>query len=618
MTNLTANEAQLTAIEHDTGPALVIAGPGSGKTFVITHRICNLISNHGVNPQNILVITFTKAAALQMKERTEKISDNRVAGVNFGTFHALFYRILIEEGLYDSQSLITDKEKHQIVFGITNTVEELKNTDQEKINQIISDIGRYKNHTISKSKSDFIPLSTDISVFTEIFNEYDKKLNSIKKLDFDDMQIEALKLLENNEKVRKKYQDRFKYIMIDEFQDINSLQMSIIKYLFNDCTNLFVVGDDDQSIYGFRGSKPDIMLGFLKEYPSAQKIILDYNYRCAANIIDASSLVIAKNENRFMKLVKPARKDRGIVKIIDCKDRVEEVAMLIDFINQHSDELNDIAIITRTNRISAYYAQELADRNIEIRLRERINDIYSTFVGKDIVAYLRLINGDMSRGNFLYIYNKPERNISREALDEVIDFNRIIDFQKKVYGNSKEIERLYKDVMLLKKMSAFAVVHYILYKIGYLNFLKKYARSHHLDYESLCDNAMEILEHAKAHKSVKEFIKSIEDYQEEIANNNASLKVPDANDGKSAVNIMTMHASKGLEFNYVFLPDVIEGIVPYKKALSTEQIEEERRLFYVAMTRTKDELYVISIQQYLDKKTTPSRFLADIENVGCL
>ena len=607
----TTNESQLSAIEHDTGPALVIAGPGSGKTFVITHRILNLVSNHGVHPQNILVITFTKAAALQMKERTEKISANKVSGVNFGTFHALFYRILIEEGLYDNQSLITDKEKHQIVIGITNTVEELKNTDRDKINQIISDIGRYKNHIISKSKSDFIPLSTDISIFTQIFNEYDRKLKSIKKLDFDDMQIEALKLLENNEKVRKKYQDRFKYIMIDEFQDINSLQMSIIKYLLDNCTNLFVVGDDDQSIYGFRGSKPDIMLGFLKEFSRAKKIVLEYNYRCAENIIDASSLVIGKNENRFLKLVKPARKEKGVVKIIDCEDRAEEVAMLIAYFNQHSDELNDIAIITRTNKISAYYAQELANHNIDFRLSEKINDIYSTLAGRDIVAYLKLINGDMSRSNFLYICNKPDRNISKEALDEVIDFNRIIDYQKKLYGNSSEIGRLSKDVRLLKSMSAFAAVHYILYKIGYLDFLKKYARSHRLDYESLYDSAMEILEHAKGYKTVKSFLKSIEDYHEELADNYGRLKLQGSDDGKNAVNIMTMHASKGLEFKYVFLPDVIEGIVPYKKALSLEQIEEERRLFYVAMTRAKDELFIISIQKYLDKKVTASRFLMD-------
>ena len=282
----------------------------------------------------------------------------------------------------------------------------------------------------------------------------------------------------------------------------------------------------------------------------------------------------------------------------------------IDLANKEY-ELNDIAIITRTNKISAYYAQILANHNIEFRLREKINDIYATLVGKDIVAYLRLINGDMSRSNFLYICNRPERNISREALQERIDFSKIISFQKNVYGNSREIEKLDKAVRLLKSMSAFAAVHYILYKIGYLDFLKKYARSHHLDYESLCDNAMEILEHAKGHKSIKSFLKSIEDYQEEIANNNANLKAQGVNDGKNAVNIMTMHASKGLEFKYVFLPDVIEGIVPYKKALSPEQIEEERRLFYVAMTRAKDELYIISIKQYLDKKVTPSRFLMD-------
>lgn len=601
---------------HGVGPALVVAGPGSGKTFTITHRILYLIENLSISPDKILVITFTKAAALQMKERTDKMSFHKYSMINFGTFHALFFKILIREGIYTPDSIIKDSEKLKIVGFLSQKYNLQNDSANQLYAHIINDISRYKSFIFSLKNSnteEFHPFSTNLDTFIQIYKDYSKELEFNNKLDFDDMQLKAYDLLANNEKIREKYKSQYEYIMIDEFQDINPLQMEIVSLLLNDKKNLFVVGDDDQSIYSFRGSKPDIMLGFFEKFPSAKKIVLEYNYRCAANIIEASSLVIAKNENRFIKMVKPDRNDEGVVEVFECLDRLEEVTTFIDFINLHSNELNDIAIITRTNKISAYYAQELANRNIEFRLKEKVNDIYSTLVGKDIVAYLKLINGDMSRGNFLYICNKPERNIYREALDVVIDFKRLADYQKNVYGNSNDIERLCKDVRLLKSMSAFAVVHYVLYKMGYIDFLKKYARSHQLDYESLYDNAAEILEHAKGYKTVKSFLKSIEDYQEEIANNNANLKAQGVNDGKNAVNIMTMHASKGLEFKYVFLPDVIEGIVPYQKALSIEQIEEERRLFYVAMTRAKDELHILYPKCYLDKAAIKSRFVDELE-----
>lgn len=596
------NEGQKKAINHDTGPALVVAGPGSGKTFVITHRVKRLIEQ-GVNPASILVITFTKSAAKQMEQRSYKLIQNSALPVVFATFHSLFFRILISEGLYSASSVLKENEKTKIISDLIIKHEISTDDISEMAKNIISDIDRFKNNPC------FCSFSLPENEFKQILSSYTEYLERARKLDFDDMQLKVYELLSKNDSVKKKYRKMFNYIMIDEYQDINKIQYEVVRLLLNDNNNLFVVGDDDQSIYSFRGSCPEIMTGFKEEYNDAEVILLNNNYRCAQSVVDASVNLINQNISRFKKEIICANNYLGKVVVEETDNQERECEYILEFIRNHYEQKGKIAIIARTNSQLEYFAQFFSYNKIEYALKEKTFDIYSHFAVLDIIAYLKLCLGDMSRTNFLRIMNKPDRKISRMFLKENIDLEEISRCQSEKYEDSDLTQILVRDIKFMKKLQPYSAIHYILHKIGYQKYLKKFCKDKKIDYDAVCEIINEIIMLSKRFCTIDSFIDSINEYREEFLN---SKKDNHEKDEENAVKILTMHGAKGLEFEYVFIVDAVEGITPSKRAIAEEKIEEERRLFYVAMTRACKELYIIYPKIFLLKEVKKSRFVYEI------
>ena len=438
---------QLQAINHFNGPALILAGPGSGKTTVIVNRILNLILNKHINPSNILVITFSKAAALQMKERFDKLSFDKSYPVNFGTFHSIFLHIIKDSGLYPELSVVNDKERKKFFSIIIKDIWNIDNPDISLINSLSNSVSLYKNSDYKRFEAGDISISFD--EFLKIYNSYQKLMKINNKIDFDDMMIFCYKLLTARSDIKKQCINKFKYILIDEFQDINDIQYEIIKLLAGESQNVFSVGDDDQSIYAFRGSRPELMQKFLNDFKKCKRINLLNNYRCGKNIIRHADKLIKNNKDRLKRprqISKSNNKGSVVCNILDGEEKqaLYIISTLKELIQIKDYTYNDIAILYRTEHCS-------------------------------------------------------------EKLES-----------------------------LLKK------------------------------------------ENIPIHK---------------IRENN--------HNNTNAIHLLTAHAAKGLEFRVVFVISLCEGIFPHIKAINDKNIEEERRLMYVAMTRAKEKLFLCS---YITKR----------------
>ena len=351
------NKAQYRAITHGAGAMLVLAGPGSGKTFVVTQRIKYLIEQHHVKPEDILVITFTKAAAEEMQERFAKLSAGKCNPVCFGTFHSVFFQILRHTYRFTAQNIIRENDKYRLLSQIIRELpDEILGQAQldystETLQNLLSEISTVKNNGVTPQevRSATVPQA----VFERIFQMYKQEMNRNKLIDFDDMVLLCRNLLAERPDTLKLWQQRFQYILVDEFQDICPLQYEVVKMLAKPQDNLFIVGDDDQSIYGFRGSKPEIMLNFTKEYPKAEQVLLDVNYRSRQGIVDTAARLIAHNKMRFDKAVRAQNRQNDGVKIYSFQSKskqAESIALLIkQYIALPDTKYSDIAILYRTN-----------------------------------------------------------------------------------------------------------------------------------------------------------------------------------------------------------------------------------------------------------------------------
>lgn len=597
---LECNEFQKKAICHNTGPVLVVAGPGSGKTFVITHRIQYLIQNLGVSAQNILVITFTKNAASEMKARTMSLVGNKASGISFGTFHSLFFNIICHAGGYTKGSVIEEKIKKNLILRFAESLEIVSSDTDELYMNIQGDISRYKMH--KALTLDFEPRSMSSDKFEVLVDKYERYMEEQRLLDFDDLIIKTYRILKKNEHYRLTWQDKFKYILIDEFQDIDSIQFEIIKMLVNKENNIFAVGDDDQSIYGFRGARPEIMLGFKNEFKDAEIIELSVNYRSVKNIVDISSNVIVQNKARYSKMIRANTSDLGVISIEEFDDRDDEARYIKDFVKHHEGEEADIAILFRTNRVAKFYMDFLRDNNINVNGAKLGNRLCDHFMTKDIMAYLRMAYGDQSRANFLKIMNKPYRGFQRIDLPEVINFEDILK-NNNIYSEDYEnFNKLYSGINIIKKLPVYGAVHYILNVFEYSEYLRAYAIEREIDYLELKETANKLYEISKQANDLNSFKQLI---------NNSNISEDESDNG---IKIMTMHGSKGLEFNYIIIPEAIEGVIPLKQAVSEDEIEEERRIMYVAMTRAKKELHILYPKNYLGRQCARSRFININEN----
>ena len=610
------NEVQEHAIRHYTGPCMVLAGPGSGKTFTIARRICYLIEHYKVRPENILVITFTRAASYEMQNRFKMLMEGRSLPVTFGTFHGVYFGILKWAYRLSSENILTEEEKYQLLRQITSSPElgyELETSDErEELQDLITEISNVKNRGI---RIDQYESARHGVMFGKIYQAYEKQRKTLRKIDFDDMLLLCYDLFRRREDILKQWQERFQFILIDEFQDVNRIQYEVIRMLALPENNLFVVGDDDQSIYRFRGASPEIMLGFGEDYPEARKLVLGVNYRSSRNIVNGALKVIGYNSQRYDKKLSTENPKGACIHVQEVKDPIEEGRYLIERVKEFTGkgiDYHQIAVLYRTGNDARVLMELLTENQIPFQAREQMQNIYEHFAVRKLLGYVRMAEGDRSRRVFLDVMNAPKRYISRESLEhQEVSFEELRRFYMDKSWMLDRIDQFEWDIKMLENQTPYASIQYIRKHIGYDEYLKEYAKSRKINEEDLISLLLEVEERAKDFASVSEWLSYIEDYAK-MLNEQKNKKARD----KDGICLMTMHGAKGLEFDTVFIIQSNEGVVPYKKARLDAELEEERRMFYVAMTRAKRKLIISYVKNKNGKEMAPSRFVSELLVTG--
>lgn len=603
------NTAQQKAVCHETGPMLVLAGPGSGKTTVLLCRISRLLERGLAKPQEILALTFSKAAAEEMKSRFENL--NGVSGVSFGTFHSIFFRILRSRYGWNVEQIFQEEERRSI---LRNSIEAEKwdiPDLEEYISQFFSQLSLMNSEL--EQPNHFTPVGMPVEEFRKLYRAYEGYKERHEKLDFDDMLTQCYQLLREDAAVREYWQRKYKFILVDEFQDVNQAQFACLQILAEKHQNLFVVGDDDQSIYAFRGARPDFLLHFPTLYPAAKKVTLNTNYRSTERIVNLAERVIGNNEVRFVKNMKGIGEAGDKVTFFLAEDAAKEAAHIAEKIGRLLDEgvpLTEIAVIYRTNLQGGAFARELYKRGIPYDLRDNSGNVYEHWVAKDLLAYLLLAENEESDSALRRILNKPKRYIGKDLLAEAetMPYTLLRSFFvcPSLKGWQEEnLENLRIDLNQIRKRTPYDALKYIRKVIGYDEYLEEFAAYRRTSAQVLQEIADEIMETAKDCADVRSF-------REQLERLSLQMKEQSRKKGqkRNGVALMTMHGAKGLEFRAVFLPSLVEGIVPHEKGMDT--VAEERRLFYVAMTRASEKLCLSAILQRYEKERKPSRFLAEM------
>lgn len=599
------SKAQTQAIMHKDGPMMVLAGPGSGKTTVITHRVQYLTKEYGIDPGDILVITFTRAAAEEMRERYEALTGGG-SRVTFGTFHSIFFRILKLAYRYTADNIVREEQQMQFVRELAQAGGLEPEDENEFAASILSEISSVKGerivleHYYSKNCPD--------AVFRQLYAGYEEKMRRAGLIDFDDMMVLCLELFTERKDILSAWQRRYRYILIDEFQDINRLQYEIVRMLAKPEDNLFIVGDDDQSIYRFRGAKPEIMLGFERDYPGAGRILLDVNYRSTEEIVVPALRLIGENQKRFSKTIHTTgRHGKNVITKL-WQDPGEEnlaIAREIQLYLQSGVRPGDIAVLYRTNAGPRFLMEKLMEYNLPFRTRDTVPNLYEHWISRNILTYIRIAMGSRAREDILQVINRPKRYISRDAMpDETVSFEKMKAFYAEKDWIAERIESLEGDLRAIARMSPLAAVNYIRQGMGYDEYLIEYAAFRRMRPEELLETADELKESAAGFKTFDEWFAHIEAYKEELLRQAAQRRTE-----TDAITLATMHSAKGLEFPIVYILDANEGITPHSRAMLDEDMEEERRLFYVAMTRAKTRLHVYAVRERYHKKAEVSRFV---------
>ena len=633
---------------------LVLAGPGSGKTAVIIRRVRYLAEELQVPEEHILVITFTKAAAEEMEQRYQRLTGcTGQSKVCFSTFHALFFKILRESAGYTAQSLLKESEKYAILRDVLYKLYPKRMYEKEELQRILGEISRYKSRgdtdtqknslmrkvqewkeacaagkmpwknfgeekygsgseqnavspDMSTVSPEYVP-SIDKELFVEVYPEYERRIRAEQRLDFDDMVALSYRLLREDSKVLQKWQERFRYILVDEYQDIDPMQYAAVKLLAGEAANLFVVGDDDQSIYAFRGAAPQLVTRFKKDFPKAKLTVLACNYRSHVNVTRAAARLIRANTQREEKRFTNHTSEKGVFLIEKYMDRAEEYKLLAERIEESRIPLREQAVLYRTNRQPGGLLMQLRKKNIPYRMQGRSNDLWEHWMTQDIAAYFRLTGGSRERKDFLRIANRPVRYLPRDMFQEArVEQERLLRSLTGRYDLQDIVRKLFFDIEMIRKMNPFAAMHYIRKAIGYEDFLTKYAWEQGIEKEELFDMLEEIADTTRHADTFAE-------WEQQMLQMHALAERSGGYRGEGdALNLMTFHASKGLEFRRVYLIDLNEGLVPHRRAKTKEEIEEERRVLYVAMTRAKEELYLLYTEKRGGRDVPPSRFLREL------
>jgi putative ATP-dependent DNA helicase pcrA len=616
------NKNQAQAVAHIDGPCMVLAGPGSGKTRIISQRIVSMVLDHDIPPTRILAISFTKASSLEMKKRTLAYGkDDRLNKVSFGTFHSSFFRILRRYAGVSLEDLLLDLDRFKLVRSILKYLK-ISNYNDDDVLDLLNEISLVKNELVDYR--DYDSQSFEQEIFQKAYRLYEDEKKRHGKIDFDDMLIQAYDLLNNDPAILSIVRQVFKYILIDEFQDINRVQFELIRLIAGQENNLFVVGDEDQSIYGFRGARPDFMLEFDQYFPSARHILLDTNYRSSKGIVDLSLGLIKKNKKRHPKDLKSFSKDPARISYIYPKDTDDEARLVADQIfdrvgSQKGADYGDFAVIYRTNRQARAFVDAFMDKRIPFILKDAPKTIYDHWVSLDIIAYLRIAMEIGSSGDWARVINKPFRYISKKSLakaeasmdflDCLLNDEDIKDFQK------KNLEDLYIDLNYVRGLSPQYGISYIRTTLDYDRYILDYCHERRIKSQQIVEILDELEAAAGPYRTILDFFKHIDQVREEVKKNadktaGSSL----ATSADKGVVLTTMHSSKGLEFDNVYIVGVNEGIVPYQLGDDSKlDIEEERRLLYVAITRAKRFLVISSPLKRFGKKIGQSQFLKELQ-----
>lgn len=604
------NPSQQRAIAHLSGPMMVLAGPGSGKTSVIVERTAYMTKEGGISPANILVVTFSRAAAKEMKERFLNFTGQEYTPITFGTFHGVFYGILKQAYGFTAANILAEEEKMAILRELAMNYGGDLAEEGDFPEEVAKEISVVKGNRISLEY--YYSSCCPDEVFRQIYREYIKICQARRKLDFDDMILYCYELFDKRKDILAAWQNKFQYILVDEFQDINQLQYDIVKLLAKPQDNLFIVGDDDQSIYHFRGARPEIMLNFTKDYPAAETVTLDVNYRCSQKILSSAMQVIGTNKKRFQKHLQTPNPEGDPVKLREFENPREEYLEVVSELRERmerGDKLEDTAILLRTNQEAEGLVGALMERQVPFNMKEKLPNLFHHWICRNILAYLRFASGDESRKNFVEFMNRPNRYISRDAvsLSPVISFEQLKDFYKDKDWMCDRLTTLETHLRILKGLSPFAAINFIRKGMGYEEYLREYAEYRKIKPEELSEILDRLTDSTKGMDSLKEWEDYIEDYTGKLEE-----QAKKQEQEREGVLISTLHGVKGLEYDKVYILNVNEGSMPYKKAVLEPAIEEERRLFYVGMTRARKELDLCYVRQQHEKKREPSRFLEEV------
>lgn len=628
------NEAQQMAVLHGEGPALVAAGPGSGKTTVIACRLLYLIQERRIPPQNILVITFTREAAKSMQSRFQSqlqsfnMCQSASTGfVSFGTFHSFFYQIIRSVKKYSQYQLITQQEKIRIIKPILKEIYQ-ENVTEAVVNGLLTQISFFKNTgqfckvqgAVSMPEGSMAG-EEEVPQLQKLFEGYEAAKTSCKRLDFDDMLYLCRKVLLEDPKLLKYWQNRFTYLLIDEFQDINPIQYEILGLLAAPPYNLFAVGDDDQAIYGFRGSDSRIFQSFQQDFKSLRQIYLTINYRCGEAVVKASRRLIEQNKMRVAKELVPCEKNasKGKISLIGAVNTKESYSRVAEGIKEKTpEELHGEAVLFRTNSAMQMFAAELAGRQIPFIMGERCESIYDHFLVKDIMDYFQAAKGCLDRSLFLRLFQKQRVYLAREALrTEQVDLAQVKVFYSSGFYESRQavaaIEALERHLLRLANMCPKLGISYILHAMDYKGYLQRRAGGIKETWEEWQELLEWLMQDAAAFSSIEHWQAHQEIYGKELAKE-CQMNQKE----KKGIHLLTLHASKGLEFEKVYIMNLNEGIIPkyrHGEVLTREQIEEERRLCYVGMTRAREILELHYLTGTKENPRLKSRFLEEMENI---
>lgn len=586
---------------------MVLAGPGSGKTSVIVERTAYMTGEGKIPSSSVLVVTFSRAAAVEMKERFLKFTGQSGTRVTFGTFHGVFYGILKQAYNLTSANILSEEEKNGILRELALNFGGELASEGDFTEEIAKEISMVKGNRISLEH--YYSSCCPDEVFRQIYGTYGNMLRERRKLDFDDMLLSCYELFDKRKDILRAWQQKFRYILVDEFQDINQLQYDIVRLLAEPENNLFIVGDDDQSIYHFRGARPEIMLNFTKDYPGAEKVVLDVNYRCSKRILDSAMKVIGRNKTRFQKELSTPNPEGEPVRLCEHANPREEYLSVTAELRkrlEQGENLENTAVLLRTNQEAEGLIAAFMERQIPFTMKEKLPNLFQHWICRNFLAYMRFAQGERSRKLFLEIMNRPNRYISRDAIasDREISFERLRDFYKDKDWMCDRLTTMETHLRILKGLPPYAAINFIRKGMGYEEYLQEYALYRKIKPEELGEIMDRLSESAKGMNTLKEWEEYIEDYTRKLEEQAGKQK-------KEGVQILTLHGAKGLEFDRVYILNVNEGSIPYRKAVLAPAVEEERRLFYVGMTRARKFLTLCYVKKQYEKEREPSRFLKE-------